>query len=103
MMNDKNNFFGDWYFNPVTWVQGMSNMATLFVGVPNVVDMSGTSATALTYVRPKEVENTNEVCSWMALRGGMGSCSTPNSRSSMSSAQTPVVGCTRMTGTSPKP
>ncbi|KAF0929420.1 hypothetical protein E2562_021433 [Oryza meyeriana var. granulata] len=38
--DDCNGFFGDRYFDPDAWVQGLSNMATLFAGVPNVVGMS---------------------------------------------------------------
>ncbi|KAL5207608.1 hypothetical protein ABZP36_032043 [Zizania latifolia] len=38
--DDGNGFFGDQYFDPDVWVQGLSNMATLFADVPNVVGMS---------------------------------------------------------------
>jgi hypothetical protein len=38
--SDGNGFFGDLYFNPDLWIQGLARMATLFNGVPNVVGMS---------------------------------------------------------------
>ncbi|GLU14806.1 hypothetical protein SLE2022_313540 [Rubroshorea leprosula] len=38
--NDDNGFFGDKYFNPDLWIQGLTRMATLFKGVSNVVGMS---------------------------------------------------------------
>lgn len=37
---DGNGFFGDRYFNPDLWVEGLSRMGTLFKGVRNVVGMS---------------------------------------------------------------
>ncbi|KAL2328417.1 hypothetical protein Fmac_021844 [Flemingia macrophylla] len=37
---DGNGFFGDQYFDPDLWVMGLTKMATLFKGVPNVVGMS---------------------------------------------------------------
>ncbi|CAK8578729.1 unnamed protein product [Lathyrus sativus] len=37
---DGNGFFGDQYFDPNLWIQGLTKMATLFNGVPNVVGMS---------------------------------------------------------------
>lgn len=37
---DGNGFFGDQYFDPYLWVQGLTRMATLFKGVANVVGMS---------------------------------------------------------------
>ncbi|RVW72603.1 hypothetical protein CK203_050611 [Vitis vinifera] len=37
---DGNGFFGDQYFNPDLWVQGLTRMATMFRGVTNVVGMS---------------------------------------------------------------
>ncbi|GAB2280560.1 hypothetical protein Dimus_015187 [Dionaea muscipula] len=37
---DGNGFFGDQYFNPDLWIKGLSKMATLFKGTPNVVGMS---------------------------------------------------------------
>ncbi|KAL5053557.1 hypothetical protein RYX36_034239 [Vicia faba] len=37
---DGNGFFGDRYFDPNEWVTGLTKMATLFKGVPNVVGMS---------------------------------------------------------------
>lgn len=38
--SDGNGFFGDQYFDPNLWVQGLTKMATLFNGMPNVVGMS---------------------------------------------------------------
>ncbi|KAF0891667.1 hypothetical protein E2562_010885 [Oryza meyeriana var. granulata] len=38
--NDGNGFFGDAYFDPDVWVDGLTKMATMFAGVPNVVGMS---------------------------------------------------------------
>ncbi|XP_062158087.1 glycosyl hydrolase 5 family protein-like [Alnus glutinosa] len=38
--SDGNGFFGDLYFNPDLWIQGLARMAALFNGVPNVVGMS---------------------------------------------------------------
>ena len=35
-----NDIFGDQYFNPDLWVKGLTRMATVFSGVPNVVGMS---------------------------------------------------------------
>ncbi|GMY26362.1 glycosyl hydrolase 5 family protein-like [Fagus crenata] len=37
---DGNGFFGDKYFNPDLWIKGLTRMATIFKGVPNVVGMS---------------------------------------------------------------
>lgn len=37
---DGSGFFGDIYFNPDLWIKGLTQMATLFKGVPNVVGMS---------------------------------------------------------------
>ncbi|KAL6882721.1 hypothetical protein ACP4OV_011411 [Aristida adscensionis] len=37
---DGNGFFGDAYFDPDVWVDGLTRMATMFAGVPNVVGMS---------------------------------------------------------------
>ena len=37
---DGNGFFGDIYFNPDLWIKGLTQMATLFKGVANVVGMS---------------------------------------------------------------
>ncbi|ESW04479.1 hypothetical protein PHAVU_011G098000 [Phaseolus vulgaris] len=37
---DGNGFFGDQYFDPDLWIIGLTNMATLFKGVSNVVGMS---------------------------------------------------------------
>ncbi|KAJ1271557.1 hypothetical protein BS78_06G136300 [Paspalum vaginatum] len=37
---DGNGFFGDTYFDPDVWVDGLTKMATMFAGVPNVVGMS---------------------------------------------------------------
>ncbi|BAT90354.1 hypothetical protein LR48_Vigan08g132400 [Vigna angularis] len=37
---DGNGFFGDQYFDPDLWITGLTNMATLFRGVSNVVGMS---------------------------------------------------------------
>ncbi|QCD88000.1 endoglucanase [Vigna unguiculata] len=37
---DGNGFFGDQYFDPDLWIMGLTNMATLFKGVSNVVGMS---------------------------------------------------------------
>lgn len=37
---DGNGFFGDEYFDPDQWVRGLTEMATMFRGVPNVVGMS---------------------------------------------------------------
>ncbi|KAJ1386169.1 Ricin B, lectin domain [Sesbania bispinosa] len=38
--SDGNGFFGDKYFDPDQWILGLTRMATLFEGVPNVVGMS---------------------------------------------------------------
>lgn len=38
--DDGNGFFNDQYFNPDEWIQGLTKMATLFKGVPNVIGMS---------------------------------------------------------------
>ncbi|XP_062225348.1 glycosyl hydrolase 5 family protein-like [Phragmites australis] len=38
--NDGNGFFGDAYFDPGVWVDGLTKMAAMFAGVPNVVGMS---------------------------------------------------------------
>ncbi|KAK4597849.1 hypothetical protein RGQ29_015389 [Quercus rubra] len=38
--SDGNGFFGDKYFNPDLWIKGLTQMATLFNGVSNVVGMS---------------------------------------------------------------
>lgn len=38
--NDGNGFFGDQYFDPDLWIDGLARMATLFNGVGNVVGMS---------------------------------------------------------------
>ncbi|XP_051217861.1 glycosyl hydrolase 5 family protein-like [Lolium perenne] len=38
--SDGNGFFGDGNFEPDVWVDGLTRMATLFSGVPNVVGMS---------------------------------------------------------------
>ncbi|XP_062110479.1 glycosyl hydrolase 5 family protein-like [Humulus lupulus] len=37
---DENGFFGDKYFDPDLWIEGLTRMATLFNGVSNVVGMS---------------------------------------------------------------
>ena len=37
---DGNGFFGDALFDPDVWVDGLTKMATMFTGVPNVVGMS---------------------------------------------------------------
>ncbi|CAL5421240.1 unnamed protein product [Camellia sinensis] len=37
---DGSGFFGDQYFNPDLWIKGLSMMASLFTGTPNVVGMS---------------------------------------------------------------
>ncbi|XP_065873829.1 glycosyl hydrolase 5 family protein-like [Euphorbia lathyris] len=37
---DGNGFFGDTFFNPDLWIKGLTQMATLFNGVSNVVGMS---------------------------------------------------------------
>ncbi|KAL6650911.1 hypothetical protein ACP70R_009836 [Stipagrostis hirtigluma subsp. patula] len=37
---DGNGFFGDAYFDPDVWVDGLTRMATMFAGVPAVVGMS---------------------------------------------------------------
>ncbi|XP_042519895.1 glycosyl hydrolase 5 family protein-like [Macadamia integrifolia] len=37
---DGNGFFGDRYFNPHIWLEGLSKIATMFNSVPNVVGMS---------------------------------------------------------------
>ncbi|OEL32500.1 hypothetical protein BAE44_0006480, partial [Dichanthelium oligosanthes] len=37
---DGNGFFGDAYFDPEVWVDGLTRMATMFAAVPNVVGMS---------------------------------------------------------------
>ncbi|EEC77495.1 hypothetical protein OsI_16343 [Oryza sativa Indica Group] len=38
--NDGNGFFGDAYFDPDVWVDGLTKMATMFAAVPSVVAMS---------------------------------------------------------------
>ena len=38
--DDGNGFFGDAYFDPDVWIDGLTKMATMFAGVPNVVGMS---------------------------------------------------------------
>ncbi|KAF5741116.1 hypothetical protein HS088_TW10G00111 [Tripterygium wilfordii] len=38
--NDGNGFFGDQYFKPELWINGLTRMATMFNGVSNVVGMS---------------------------------------------------------------
>ncbi|XP_041015609.1 glycosyl hydrolase 5 family protein-like [Juglans microcarpa x Juglans regia] len=38
--SDRNGFFGDQYFNPDLWIEGLTQMATIFNGVDNVVGMS---------------------------------------------------------------
>ncbi|OIW00378.1 hypothetical protein TanjilG_05728 [Lupinus angustifolius] len=38
--NDGNGFFGDQYFDPNLWIQGLTKMATTFKGISNVVGMS---------------------------------------------------------------
>ncbi|XP_047064097.1 glycosyl hydrolase 5 family protein-like [Lolium rigidum] len=38
--SDGNGFFGDGNFEPDVWVDGLTRMATMFAGVPNVVGMS---------------------------------------------------------------
>ncbi|KAK7247370.1 hypothetical protein RIF29_42252 [Crotalaria pallida] len=38
--NDGNGFFGDQYFDPDLWIQGLTKVATMFNGVSNVVGMS---------------------------------------------------------------
>lgn len=37
---DGNGFFGDQYFNPETWIKGLTRMAAMFNGVAHVVGMS---------------------------------------------------------------
>lgn len=37
---DGNGFFGDQYFDPQLWINGLTKMATLFNGVTNVIGMS---------------------------------------------------------------
>ncbi|KAL7171609.1 hypothetical protein ACSBR2_036299 [Camellia fascicularis] len=37
---DGSGFFGDQYFNPDLWIKGLTMMASLFKGTPNVVGMS---------------------------------------------------------------
>lgn len=37
---DGRGFFGDIYFNPDLWIEGLTQMAAFFKGVPNVVGMS---------------------------------------------------------------
>ncbi|XP_074309983.1 glycosyl hydrolase 5 family protein-like [Silene latifolia] len=37
---DGNGFFGDTYFDPNLWIQGLTKMATLFKDNPNVIGMS---------------------------------------------------------------
>ncbi|KAJ6689108.1 hypothetical protein OIU85_005507 [Salix viminalis] len=38
--SDGNGFFGDQYFDPDQWITGLTRMASMFNGVPNVVGMS---------------------------------------------------------------
>ncbi|KAF9673395.1 hypothetical protein SADUNF_Sadunf10G0019800 [Salix dunnii] len=38
--SDGNGFFGDQYFDPDVWITGLTRMASMFNGVPNVVGMS---------------------------------------------------------------
>ncbi|KAE8023050.1 hypothetical protein FH972_008802 [Carpinus fangiana] len=37
---DGNGFFGDKYFNPDVWIEGLTQMATMFKGVANFIGMS---------------------------------------------------------------
>ncbi|GKV23036.1 hypothetical protein SLEP1_g32821 [Rubroshorea leprosula] len=37
---DGNGFFGDQFFNPDLWIQGLSRMATMFKDFPNVIGMT---------------------------------------------------------------
>lgn len=37
---DGNGFFGDKYFSPDRWLEGLGKMASIFKGVSNVVGMS---------------------------------------------------------------
>ena len=39
-LNDGNGFFGDEYFNVDVWLKGLSRVAAMFRGVPNVVGIS---------------------------------------------------------------
>ena len=39
-LNDGNGFFGDEYFNVDVWLKGLSRVAVMFRGVPNVVGIS---------------------------------------------------------------
>ncbi|XP_010556349.1 PREDICTED: uncharacterized protein LOC104825675 [Tarenaya hassleriana] len=38
--DDGNGFFGDRFFDPTVWISGLTNMASIFNGVSNVVGMS---------------------------------------------------------------
>ncbi|XP_010556350.1 PREDICTED: uncharacterized protein LOC104825676 [Tarenaya hassleriana] len=38
--DDGNGFFGDRFFDPAVWISGLTNMASIFNGVSNVVGMS---------------------------------------------------------------
>ncbi|KAL1199936.1 Glycosyl hydrolase 5 family protein [Cardamine amara subsp. amara] len=38
--NDGNGFFGDTFFDPATWISGLTKIATTFKGISNVVGMS---------------------------------------------------------------
>lgn len=38
--DDGNGFFGDAHFDPNVWLDGLTEMATMFAGVANVVGMS---------------------------------------------------------------
>lgn len=38
--NDSNGFFGDTFFEPGTWIAGLTKIATLFKDASNVVGMS---------------------------------------------------------------
>lgn len=38
--DDGNGFFGDTFFDPATWIAGLTKMATTFKGASNVVGMS---------------------------------------------------------------
>ncbi len=38
--DDGDGFFGDQNFDPDLWINGLTKMATIFKGVPNVVGMS---------------------------------------------------------------
>ncbi|KAI7742630.1 hypothetical protein M8C21_029588 [Ambrosia artemisiifolia] len=62
--NDGNGFFGDLYFDPEVWIEGLSRVASMFKGYNNVIDSSG-RVLLLSYEPDGDdwiTGNANEVC-----------------------------------------